>query len=565
MTKKKLRHLIFIGVIMFYMAATLMNYFGASETEARMFRSWTGDLTGEYMDSLLITFKEQNAELIEENSDKAAELFLYEYSRGLRNSIYPHSLAICDEEGNLTFASDNYIYLSGYRDNKDIFVDVEPYLTDELKKQIKEMPLNVAQERYVKLHNTGEKYIPVSTNFKYMGKNGEETVELIFSDYEPNVTCTMMEDYWIDFCFNEATAEVYHKNYYDKQRANIESWHKSRNAKMGKNLLDDEQIKEFTKEQSGLSDEEFEQLEWTSSNDWLSGGGSFSSSSVLTGHAPLFLGDGYELYYSFGYNQPVTALLSDYFAGYTIYLSIIFAVAAIAFYIICMRVIKKSEWLEQAKTTFISAASHELKTPVAIIQNQCECIMENIAPEKNGEYVKSIYDEAVRMDAIVSSLLSYNKLSQLSDIKKESCNLSELLRQEVLIYRKFAENEGTEIEEKIESDIYTDCNIQLMKMAIDNYLSNAIKHSSGDKKIVVSLKSVKPHFLLEVMNSAEEASVDTAKLAWNEFSRGDASRQRQGTSVGMGLPICKKVFSLHGFTYGCEYKGGNAVFYVKGV
>ncbi len=564
MTKKKLRRLIFIGVIMFYMAATLMNYFGARETVGRMFRSWTGDLTGEYYESLLITFKEQNAELIEEDSDKAAELFLYEYSRGLRNSIYPYSLAICDEEGNLTFASDNFIYLSDNRGLEDIFVDAEPYLTDELRKQIRNIPTQVAREINVNLYYTGEKYIPVSVKLKYMGEDGEETVELIFSDYEPNVTCSR-EDYWIDLCFNEVNKTAYHKKYFDYQKENIEIWYNRRIAKREKDIFDDEYRANFVKEHAGWSDEEFEQMEWTSNSDWLSGGEAFISSDHNVGCTTLLLGDGYEIYYSFGYNQPVTALLSDYFAGYTIYLSIIFAVAAIAFYIICMRVIKKSEWLEQAKTTFISAASHELKTPVAIIQNQCECIMENIAPDKNGEYVKSIYDEAVRMNVIVSSLLSYNKLSQLSDIKKESCNLSELLRQEVLVYRKFAENEGVEIEEIIESDIYTDCNIQLMKMAIDNYLSNAIKHSSGDKKMTVSLKSVKPHFLLEVMNSAEEASVDTAKKSWNEFSRGDASRQRQGTSVGMGLPICKKVFSLHGFTCGCEYKGGNAIFFVKGV
>ena len=230
----------------------------------------------------------------------------------------------------------------------------------------------------------------------------------------------------------------------------------------------------------------------------------------------------------------------------------------------CMKVITKSEKLDEAKSTFISGASHELKTPLAVIQNQCECIMENVAPEKNEEYVKSIYDEALRMNGIVTSLLNYNKISQMTAVEKERCNLSELLREEVKSYGRFAENSGVTIVENIADNIYTDCNVQLMKTAIDNYLSNAVKYSVGDKTVQVNLFDKNGSFTLAVINDANESNVKNAQESWDEFSRGDKARSRQGQSIGMGLPICKKIFELHGFGGYCKYGEGRVSFVITG-
>jgi two-component system sensor histidine kinase VicK len=190
--------------------------------------------------------------------------------------------------------------------------------------------------------------------------------------------------------------------------------------------------------------------------------------------------------------------------------------------------------------------------------------MENIAPEKNEEYVKSIYDEALRMNGIVTSLLSFSRLTQMTAIEKESCNLSELLRDEVKSYSTFAENSGVTFEENIADNIFTDCNAQLMKMAIDNYLSNAVKYSVGDKTVQVNLFERNGSFTLAVINAADETDVKNAQESWDEFSRGDKARSRQGRSIGMGLPICKKIFELHGFKGYCKYGEGRVSFVITG-
>ncbi len=103
-----------------------------------------------------------------------------------------------------------------------------------------------------------------------------------------------------------------------------------------------------------------------------------------------------------------------------------------------------------------------------------------------------------------------------------------------------------------------------MKMAIDNYLSNAIKYSVGDKSVEVNLIKNKSAFTLAVINPANKESVDTAKDAWDEFSRADKARQRKGESIGMGLAICKKIFELHSFKGYCKYNEGKVSFVITG-
>ena len=189
--------------------------------------------------------------------------------------------------------------------------------------------------------------------------------------------------------------------------------------------------------------------------------------------------------------------------------------------------------------------------------------MENISPQKNEEYLNSIYEETCRMNTIVSALLSYNRLSQLTEIKKEKCNLSQILREETDKYNSFAESVSAELTENIADNIYAWCNEELIRMAIDNYLSNALKYAVGDKKVNVSLSGNKTTFTLEVMNPAEKGSAKNAADIWSEFGKADKSRQRKGASVGMGLPICKKIFDLHGFEAYSIYKDENIIFGFK--
>ena len=529
MTKKKMKKTIIIGIVMFYIVASgLMLSICEFYQERQNDRTISNLLSADY--SQYVTDNFENVETdTKEKSNAVAKTALHYYGRLIRGSYkYPFSIALQDREGNIMYLSDNYLYW--YSWGEDVYVSLDDYLTEEIKKELKE----VTKRKYnalideMRLYFDGEKYIPVEVDFIGQGSHKDYRKTVKFSNYEVNKVI-VNNPISATIHLHKLATEFYNIPYYNMLR----------------NLIDEryEQRKDDIGEGFG------EHL----------GAGYTGGDGYCVGDGDIAIGEGYRLYFAFRYNPYLVTLFSDDYQTMLMLLAVIFVVAGLIFYIMCMRVIAKSEKLDEARNTFISGASHELKTPLAVIQNQCECIMENIAPEKNEEYIKSIYDEALRMNGIVSSLLSYSRISQLTSVEKEKCNLSELLREEIANYRKFAENNGVTITADIDDDIYVECNAQMMKIAFGNYISNAIKYSVGDKQVHIKLWK-KYSTTLTITNPAEKESADIASKAWNEFSRGDASRQRQGVSIGMGLPICKKIFELHDYRGYSQYKDGNITF-----
>ena len=535
MTKKKMKKTIIIGIVMFYILSCSVLLLITEDNQEDKFRGQLSNLIGKnYVENLAVHFEDIEIDS-KEKGDKVAYLFMHYYADSIWKYVYiynrPFSLAVQDREGNITYLHDNFFYWPlGLED--DVCVGLDEYLTDEIRKELK----NAKKDKYkaiideLSLYFDGEKYIPVEAVFRAQADLYEDKrLNVKFTDHEPN---KIIENnpYAMGVRLLELETKFYNRPYYPKLRQAIDEEYTSLKDEIGKYFGT-----EFGAPGFGGS-----------SGDWV-------------GNFDLAFGDGYRVYFAFRYNSYLVTFFSTDYQEMLIILAFLFAIVGIIFYIMCMRVIDKSQKLDEARNTFISGASHELKTPLAVIQNQCECIMENIAPEKNEEYVKSIYDEALRMNGIVSSLLSYSRISQLTSVDKERCNLSELLREEIANYSKFAENNGVTITADIDDDIYAECNAQMMKIAFSNYISNAIKYSVGDKK--VNIKLWKKHYInMTITNPAEKESADIASKAWNEFSRGDASRQRQGESIGMGLPICKKIFELHGFRGYSHFKDGNITF-----
>lgn len=535
MTKKKMKKTIIIGIVMFYILSCSVLLLITEDNQEDKFRSQLSNLISRnYVENLAVHFEDIEIDS-KEKGDKVAYLFMHYYADSIWKYVYiynrPFSLAVQDRQGNITYLHDNFFYWPlGLED--DVCVGLDKYLTDEIRKELK----NAKKDKYkaiideLSLYFDGEKYIPVEAVFRAQADLYEDKrLNVKFTDHEPN---KIIENnpYAMGVRLLELETKFYNRPYYPKLRQAIDEEYARLKDEIGKYFGTDFGAPGF----GGKS------------GDWV---GTFD----------LAFGDGYRVYFAFIYNSYLVTFFSTDYQDMLIILAFLFAIVGLIFYIMCMRVIDKSQKLDEARNTFISGASHELKTPLAVIQNQCECIMENIAPEKNEEYVKSIYDEALRMNGIVSSLLSYSRISQLTSIDKERCNLSELLREEIANYSTFAENNGVTITADIDDDIYAECNAQMMKIAFGNYISNAIKYSVGDKKVLIKLW--KKHYInMTVTNPAEKENADIARKAWDEFSRGDSSRSRKGQSIGMGLPICKKIFELHGFRGYSSFKDSNITF-----
>ena len=237
-----------------------------------------------------------------------------------------------------------------------------------------------------------------------------------------------------------------------------------------------------------------------------------------------------------------------------------FAILFIVIFIFSNNLYNKNKQLENARIAFTSAAAHELKTPLAVISNLSECIIENIAPEKNAQYMNSIYAETVRMNKLVNTLLEYNRITTAEKIEKEPCDLSGIAKKELEKYASLFEEKGITVTENIEkADVH--CNIGLISLVVDNFLSNALKNTPENGEVSVSVKSESGKVELTVFNSGSHIAPDHGKHIWEEFYRIDSVRNSSEKSSGMGLAICRKILDLHGFKYGYVSKDEGVKFY----
>lgn len=214
---------------------------------------------------------------------------------------------------------------------------------------------------------------------------------------------------------------------------------------------------------------------------------------------------------------------------------------------IIVKYIEKKRNLNLARQAFISAAAHELKTPISIIENQCEFIMENVAPEKNAEYINSIYEESLRMNKLVATLLNYTRLASADSVEKHKLSLSEIANEEVKKYIPFAEQKGVTLLSDIAENITVKANAELIALVIDNYLSNAVKNTEAGNIIEVRLNTLG----LTVFNEGKPIDEKEGRNLWDVFYKEDKARTKNGdNSTGMGLAICKQILMLHKFQYG---------------
>lgn len=224
---------------------------------------------------------------------------------------------------------------------------------------------------------------------------------------------------------------------------------------------------------------------------------------------------------------------------------------------------EKNKLYEQSRSAFTAAAAHELKTPIAVIANSAECIMENVSPEKNEKYVRNIYDESLRMGRLVNSLMQYNRLSSGKSVRMRKCNLSEITLAEVEKYRTVAEEKGVDIQTDICKKARVKADSELIALVIDNYLSNAVKHTQkGDTiKISLQLREIYGSFRLSVFNEGEQIPAEHIDKIWNVLYRADEVRNSEDNSSGMGLAISKQILEIHKCVYGAINKADGVEFY----
>ena len=194
---------------------------------------------------------------------------------------------------------------------------------------------------------------------------------------------------------------------------------------------------------------------------------------------------------------------------------------------------------------FTSNASHELRTPTAVIISQCEYALEHDkTPEDYQETIGIIKRQARRMNAVVSQLLNFARMEQgTQKVHMEHANLSDIA--EAVCEEHEELNEGITFEKDIEPDITATVDVTMITRMLENLITNACKF--GGKHIKVGLYREDGDVCLFVRDDGMGIAKENQPKIWERFWQGDPSRtENKAGSNGLGLAMVKQIAELHG-------------------
>lgn len=200
--------------------------------------------------------------------------------------------------------------------------------------------------------------------------------------------------------------------------------------------------------------------------------------------------------------------------------------------------------IETLRTDFVANVSHELKTPLAVLQNYGSLLEEpNLSEEKRLEYAKSINRVTKHLSELITNFLKLSKLeTQKIQPLTKNCNLSEMLCECLISFESEWEKKSLEIETDIEDDIYIRTDSEMLQLVWANLFSNAIKFTPDGGKINVTLHRNKNGVTVSVADTGCGMDENTMKHIFDKFYQGDTSHSVKGN--GLGLALVKRVIDI---------------------
>lgn len=221
--------------------------------------------------------------------------------------------------------------------------------------------------------------------------------------------------------------------------------------------------------------------------------------------------------------------------------------------------------MEEVRTEFLSNVSHELKTPIALIQGYAEGLKEGISddPESMEFYCDVIIDEAGKMNNMVKKLLTLNQIEfGNEELIMERFDIIELITSIVNANELRAAQKGIHIrfEQRNEHiDVWSD--EYKIEEVVTNYITNAINHCDFEKKIEVCVKTLGDDVRVSVFNTGKNIPEADIPNIWQKFYKVDKARTREYGGNGIGLSIVKAIMDSYGKNFGVVNKSNGVEFW----
>ncbi len=212
--------------------------------------------------------------------------------------------------------------------------------------------------------------------------------------------------------------------------------------------------------------------------------------------------------------------------------------------------IERRTQLDQMRKEFFANASHELKTPLALIQGYAEGLVEGIDDgdaESRRFYCEVIMDEAGKMNTMVGKMLTLSQLESGSEkVQMERFDLSQLIRGKVQSAQILAQQKGATLTYMGEDNIHVWGDEFMVEEVLTNYLSNALNHVDGQMRITVETAREDGKIRTTVRNTGKPIPEEDLDKLWIKFYKVDKARTRAYGGSGVGLSIVKAIMdSLH--------------------
>ncbi len=228
--------------------------------------------------------------------------------------------------------------------------------------------------------------------------------------------------------------------------------------------------------------------------------------------------------------------------------------------------IEKKEQIDEMRKEFLSNVSHELKTPIALIQGYAEGLREGINddPESREFYCEVIMDEAAKMNNMVKKLLTLNQLEAGNDVvNMERFDIVTLIKNYIQSAGILTKQNEIEVRMNQYPSIYVWADEFKVEEVFMNYFSNAVNHCSGEKVIEVKLEQKNGKVRIQVFNTGEPIPEESLGHIWEKFYKVDKARTREYGGSGVGLSIVKAIMESMNQDYGVENYTNGVLFWFE--
>ena len=229
--------------------------------------------------------------------------------------------------------------------------------------------------------------------------------------------------------------------------------------------------------------------------------------------------------------------------------------------------IEKKEKMETMRTEFIGNVSHELKTPIALIQGYAEGLKEGISddPESRAFYCDVIMDEAAKMNKMVQNLLTLNQLELgQEEVSFQRFNIMDLIQGVVQSCEILIQQKEADVRLDASEPVYVWSDEWKVEQVFRNYFSNALNHLENEKviDIRVSVNDEKGTARISVFNTGKQIPKEDIDQIWNKFYKVDKAHTREYGGNGIGLSIVKAIMESFRKEYGViNYNNGVAFWF----